>query len=107
MDSTKVEIVSKSFDKLVNKKHVLNIDLKDFFHSISATKVRTLFQSYPFNFSDDLATCLALICCFKRRLPMGAATSPVVSNLICLELDKQLIAITKKYNLVYDACCIF
>jgi len=84
-----------------NKKYVLNIDLKDFFHSISATKVRALFQSYPFNFSEDLATCIALICCWNSRLPMGAPTSPVVSNLICLGLDKELIAITKKYNLVY------
>ncbi len=85
----------------ISKNYVLNIDLKDFFHSISATKVRALFQSGHFNFDEDLATCLALICCWQKRLPMGAPTSPVVSNLVCLGLDKQLIALVKKYNLVY------
>ena len=87
--------------KHIGKNQVLNIDLKDFFHSISADKVRSLFISYPFGFSEDLATCLALICCWKGRLPMGAATSPVVSNLICLGLDEHLIALSKKYNIEY------
>ena len=85
----------------LGKSHVLNIDLRDFFHSISAIKVRELFIEAPFNFNEDLATCLALICCWKKRLPMGAPTSPVVSNLICLGLDKQLIALAKGHKLVY------
>ena len=32
---------------------------------------------------------------------MGAATSPVVSNLLCLDLDQALIDIAKTYDLVY------
>ena len=83
------------------KSYVLNIDLKDFFHSISSTQVRALFQTTPFNFSEDLATCLALICCWNKRLPMGAPTSPVVSNLYCMGLDEQLIALAHKHDLVY------
>jgi RNA-directed DNA polymerase len=85
----------------VGKNFVLNIDLKDFFHSISAVKVRELFQRAPFNFTKELATCLALICCWNKRLPMGAPTSPVVSNLYCLLLDYQLLEISNKYSLVY------
>lgn len=85
----------------IGKASVLNIDLKDFFHSISAIKVRELFQTTPFYFSEDLATCLALICCWNKRLPMGAATSPVVSNFHCLKLDEQLIAVARQLNLTY------
>lgn len=85
----------------IAKNNVLNIDLKDFFHSISATNVRELFQKPPFNFSEDLATCIALICCWNKRLPMGAATSPVVSNLFCLTLDQQLVALASKHKLTY------
>jgi RNA-directed DNA polymerase len=85
----------------VGKSFLLNIDLKGFFHSISATKVRALFQTAPFDFTEELATCLALICCWNKRLPMGAPTSPVVSNLYCLLLDFQLLEISNKYNLVY------
>ncbi|MCX6295498.1 MAG: reverse transcriptase domain-containing protein, partial [Bacteroidetes bacterium] len=85
----------------LGKNYVLNIDLKDFFHSIRATQVRNFFQSSRFNFSEDLATCIALICCWKSRLPMGAATSPVVSNLICLGLDDELNALANQYQLTY------
>ncbi len=85
----------------IGKNYLLNIDLKDFFHSISTDQVRTLFQSAPYNFKEDLATCLALICCWKGRLPMGAATSPVISNLFCLGLDHQLIELAKNNELTY------
>ncbi len=85
----------------LNKKYLLNIDLKDFFHSISANDVRRIFLAAPFNFSEDLATCIALIGCWKTRLPMGAATSPVLSNLFCLPLDRQLIKWAKKYSMTY------
>ncbi|MEI6487741.1 MAG: reverse transcriptase family protein [Bacteroidota bacterium] len=93
-------IISNAKNHL-NKKYVLNIDLKDFFHSISAIQVREFFKKHPYNFNDDLATCLALICCYKGRLPMGAPTSPVVSNLICIPLDKQLMAIAQEHKLTY------
>lgn len=85
----------------VGKNYVLNIDLKDFFHSITATQVRDFFQFVGFNFSEDLATCIALICCWKGRLPMGAPTSPVVSNLLCFEMDAKLIDIANSFGLTY------
>lgn len=85
----------------IGKDYVLNIDLKDYFHSITATQVRDFFQSSRFNFSEDLATCIALICCWKGRLPMGASTSPVLANLLSLKLDEQLIALASYYNLTY------
>lgn len=85
----------------IGKNYVLNIDLKDFFHSISAVKVRALFQTSPFSFEANLATCIALICCWNKRLPMGAPTSPVVSNLFCFRLDQHLQGLAQSYNLVY------
>ena len=100
-DEPRAHTIITNAQNHVGKGYVLNIDLKDFFHSISAIKVRTIFQAHPFSFSEDLATCLALICCWNKRLPMGAATSPVVSNLFCLRLDEHLIALSKNYNLVY------
>ena len=86
----------------LNKKHVLNIDLKDFFHSVSASRVRYLFMSEPFNFERELATCMALLCCFNKRLPMGAATSPVLSNFVCIDLDKRLRRIADNNKLNYS-----
>ncbi len=75
----------------VGKKHVLNIDLKDFFPSISARRVKALFQSECFGFDEQMATALTLLATFEGKLPIGAPSSPVISNFICLQLDKELI----------------
>jgi RNA-directed DNA polymerase len=69
---------------------VLRVDLTDFFPSINFGRVRGLFMAGPFNFAPDAATLLAQICCFDGALPQGAPTSPIVSNLICRSLDRDL-----------------
>lgn len=79
----------------VNKRYVLNFDLENFFESISFRRVRQMFISY-FGFNDKVATTLANICCHpKGFLPQGAATSPVISNIIANGLDKELTRIAK------------
>jgi RNA-directed DNA polymerase len=84
-----------------NKRFVLNLDLKDFFHSITTSKVKAIFNQAPFHFNDDVAIVLALLCTYKKRLPMGAPTSPVLANLACLEIDHQLMEYCKDNGLKY------
>lgn len=86
----------------LRKEYVLNIDLEDFFHSVSASRVRFMFMSPPFDFDRELATCLALLCCFNKRLPMGAPTSPALSNFACIEMDKRLKHLAANNKLVYS-----
>ena len=74
----------------IGKNYLLNLDLADFFHSISSCRVRNLFKSPPFSFEEELATCLTLLCCYEKKLPMGCPTSPVISNMICYPLDGAL-----------------
>lgn len=69
---------------------VYNLDLKDFFHSITLKQVYELFQSDLFHLTETAAKVLTLLCCEQQRLPMGAPTSPVVSNFICLQMDQAL-----------------
>lgn len=85
----------------VNKKYIINIDLKDFFPSINFGRVRGLFQKYPFNFNDIVSTTLAQICCFDNMLPQGAPSSPIISNFICRKLDNSLIDLSKKGKFLY------
>lgn len=85
-----------------NKKHVLNIDLKDFFPSILARRVKNLFISGYFNFNEQIANALTLLTTFEGKLPIGAPTSPVLSNFICLQLDSDLKIFCTKNNLVYS-----
>jgi RNA-directed DNA polymerase len=73
-----------------NRKFVFNIDILDFFPSINFGRVRGLFMGIPYGRNPEVATLLARICCYQNRLPQGAPTSPVVSNMICAKLDSQL-----------------
>lgn len=84
------------------QRFVLNIDIESFFDSINFGRVRGLFLSKPFNFNNEIATVLAQICCFKNKLPQGAPTSPVLSNLICWKLDKDFHHLATNHNLKYS-----
>lgn len=72
------------------KRLILNIDLLDFFPSFHFGRVLGLFKSRPFDFNDNVAAVLAHLCCFDRKLPQGAPTSPIIANLICRGLDRDL-----------------
>lgn len=82
--------------------HLLNIDLEEFFPSISFYRVRGLFQNKPFGFSFKVATVLAHLCTYKGSLPQGAPTSPFLSNLICRSMDRDLMALAKRHRARYS-----
>ncbi len=88
-------------EKHVNKRIIINIDLNDFFPSINFGRVLGLFKSAPFAFNDEVAIALAQICCYKKKLPQGAPTSPIVSNFICWSLDNALLWFARKNKFVY------
>lgn len=85
----------------VKKKFILNIDIKNFFDSINFGRVRGLFMRNPYKLNDKVATVLAQICCFDNKLPQGAPTSPIVSNLICTKMDSELQRFSRKHGLFY------
>lgn len=86
----------------LNKRLVLNIDLSDFFPSITTNRVIGLLRSKPFEFNNEVASTLAGLVCYKGSLPQGAPTSPVISNMICLRMDKALCALGKKEHATYS-----
>jgi RNA-directed DNA polymerase len=85
----------------LRKKFVLNIDLQDFFGSIHFGRVRGIFMAPPYNRPKEVATVLAQICCHSGKLPQGAPTSPVVSNMICARMDSQLRLLAKELRCTY------
>lgn len=85
----------------VKKQFILNLDIKDFFDSINFGRVRGMFMSSPYKLDEKVATTLAQICCFDNKLPQGAPTSPIVSNLICKKMDSELQRFAKNYGLLY------
>lgn len=81
--------------------YLLNLDLEDFFPSISFYRVRGLFKNRPFNFSHQVATVAAQICVIDNELPQGAATSPFLSNQICRSLDRDLMDLARRHQATY------
>lgn len=80
---------------------VVNLDLKNFFPSIHFGRVKGLFMSKPFCFNEEVAIFIAQICCHDGHLPQGAPTSPVISNLICRQLDDNLMCVATKERCIY------
>lgn len=85
-----------------NKRYVFNTDLKDFFGSFHFGRVRGFFnQNKDFRLPIDVATIIAQLVCYKGKLPQGAPTSPIITNMICSILDIHLLKVAKKYKLDY------
>ncbi len=80
--------------KHLGANYLLNVDLEDFFHHIKAPRVLEVFQNKPFEFEFDLASLLTRLTCHQGRLPMGAPTSPVLSNFACRDMDVALLELS-------------
>lgn len=78
----------------------LAVDLKDFFHTVTTTHLRDLFRN-TFCFPPELSKVLVELCSYQGRLPMGAPTSPALSNLCCLFLDFQLQKLAAEHSAVF------
>lgn len=86
----------------VAKKFVLNFDLDNFFGTITYARVRAMFMTY-YKFNNSVASTLANICCNNDGvLPQGAATSPIISNIISRRIDEDLSRLAKKMNCTYS-----
>lgn len=103
--------------KHIGQAVVMNMDLKNFFPTITYKRVKGLFKS--FGYAEKYATILALLCTEpetdevkidgqryfvatgERHLPQGAPTSPVITNLICRTLDKRMVGAAKKLGFTF------
>lgn len=86
-----------------NKLFVYNIDLKDFFDSFHFGRVQGFFiKNKHFSLPYEVATVIAQLTCYNGRLPQGALTSPIITNLICQILDMRILKLAKKYKLDYS-----
>ncbi len=81
----------------LNKNVIIKLDIKDFFPSISRNMVQNTIKKYH-DFSYDYAYILSKLLTHKNQLPQGAPTSPFVSNLCALGIDKKIIKYINKLN---------
>jgi retron-type reverse transcriptase len=96
---------------------VVNLDLQDFFPTITFPRVRGMIGA--FGYSPAAATILALLCTESprtlvehdgekiwvavgpRALPQGACTSPALSNQIARKLDRRLTGVARVLGWAY------
>jgi hypothetical protein len=104
---------------------VMQFDLRDFFHRITASRVLAIFRTlgYP----EAVSRALMLLCTYqtptcilqrlgdahslettqaqilkRRHLPQGAPTSPTLANLSAFKLDLRLEGLATKFGAVYS-----
>jgi RNA-directed DNA polymerase len=94
----------------VGKHWVLNMDIEDFFPSITERRVWGALTKWKkfidkWKLSKKEVFMLAKICSHEGMLPQGAPTSPFLSNLVCRRLDWQLGDFARNNKLTYSRYC--
>ncbi|MGD9828365.1 MAG: retron Ec67 family RNA-directed DNA polymerase/endonuclease [Hyphomicrobiaceae bacterium] len=85
------------------RRHVLNLDLQDFFPSFNFGRVRGFFsKNRHFALNEKIATLVAQVACHNNELPQGSPCSPIISDLIAHPMDVRLAQLAKKHRLTYS-----
>jgi RNA-directed DNA polymerase len=79
---------------------LLNVDLRDFFGSVTSIQVREEFLKI--GFPTTVADSLAQLCTFGGSLPQGAPTSPALSNLVFADIDQKIAALASVRGIGYS-----
>lgn len=88
-----------------NKRFILNLDIKDFFPSIEFRRIKVVLELNPFKLAERreyLAFVIANLVTYNNSLPQGAPTSPIISNIVCQQLDRNLTRFSKKAGVKYS-----
>lgn len=96
---------------------IVKLDIKDFFPTVTYPRVRGIFRHAGYR--EQIATLLALLCTEAPReiveedgktlfvslgprcLPQGAPTSPALTNVICVKMDRRISGLAKKLGWRY------
>lgn len=91
--------IKHNSDTHLNKEWVLNIDIKDFFPSISAEIIKE-YLCKDLSFETDK---IIELCCYESRLPQGSPCSPIIANLVAMKtIDAEILNMAKNNNFNYS-----
>lgn len=97
--------VVNAVEKHSNSRHFYQTDLKHFFGSVSTSLIqKTLRESLdrlPITDAEDHIDRIIELCTIDNKLPIGFATSPLISNSCLFHFDNELEAYCQNKNLTY------
>lgn len=82
------------------KNYVFNIDLKNFFPSITAKMIYDCLNNSGVD--SEVAKYISNVCTLDGVLTQGSPTSPILSNIVCYGMDMALLNLAQKYGLRYS-----
>ena len=90
----------------LNKCYVQNLDIKDFFPSVTQDMILRCLIRAPYHINYQVAFMIARLCCIRRNndskvLPQGSPTSPILANIVCSRLDNSIMNLARQFNLDY------
>ncbi len=83
----------------LERKFLLNIDIKNFFESITSIQVESIFVEL--GCTVEVAKILTALTTIDGFLKQGLPSSPVLANLVAKQLDIDLLNIAKEHKAVY------
>lgn len=89
----------------IGKRYLLNLDIKDFFPTITFRRIKVVLSLNPFNLKDErekIAFLIANLSTYNGILPQGAPTSPILSNIVTQNLDRKVTAFCKSKRIRYS-----
>lgn len=88
----------------IGKPVLVKLDIKDFFGSITFQMV--ISHAFPSQyFPRRIGVLLTNLCCYEGRLPQGAPTSPVISNIIMRPFDDYMNTYCGERGIAYSRYC--
>ena len=80
--------------------YLINLDIKDFYPSIHNKRLIVFFQKL--GISIESSKNLGFLTSIERQVPQGFITSPILSNLIFLEVDKYIFSLLNSRKIKYS-----
>jgi len=84
----------------VGSNYIINVDIEDFFPSISRLMILDWFNSIGYGSIASLH--LSALTTYEGVLPQGAPTSPSLANLVFKPFDNLIESVSAKYGVIYS-----
>lgn len=81
-------------------KRLLHADIVGFFDSVTKSMVQAAFKAA--GTSREAAEYLATLCTIDGVLGQGTRCAPAIANLVCADLDSEMLELAGKYSAVYS-----